>query len=118
MDLHAPTEMPDAAPGCDEAGLTAAAQRVAEVLAAHPGGGVVAISGGADSALLVHLAAEAYGATACLAATSRSESLPPEELEAARAQAQAAGVEHVALAGSELDLEAFRENGPDRCFHC
>ena len=82
------------------------------------GGGVVALSGGADSALLLSLAAEAWGPAACLAVTSRSESLPPEELAAARAQAAAVGVEHVRLRGSELDIEAFRRNGPDRCFHC
>ncbi len=82
------------------------------------GGGVVALSGGTDSALLLSLAAELWGPGGCIAATSRSESLPPEELQAARDQAAAAGVEHVCLAGSELDIEAFRRNAPDRCFHC
>ena len=82
------------------------------------GGGVVAVSGGADSALLLSLAAEAWGPENCLAVTSRSESLPPEELAAAQAQAAAVGVEHVRLHGSEIDIEAFRRNGPDRCFHC
>ena len=82
------------------------------------GGGVIALSGGADSALLLSLAAEAWGPDACLAVTSRSESLPVEELDAARAQAAAVGVEHVRLRGSEVDIEAFRRNGPDRCFHC
>lgn len=82
------------------------------------GGGVVALSGGADSALLLSLAAEAWGPERCLAVTSRSESLPIEELDAARTQAAALGVEHVRLRGSEIDIEAFRRNGPDRCFHC
>jgi uncharacterized protein len=27
-------------------------------------------------------------------------------------------VEHVLLPGSEVDLDAFRRNAPDRCFHC
>jgi uncharacterized protein len=53
-----------------------------------------------------------------VAATSRSESLPPEELADARSQARSAGVEHVVLKGSETEIEAFRKNGPDRCFHC
>lgn len=91
---------------------------VSHLREAYPGGAVVAISGGADSALLLDLAVAAYGTDACVAATSRSESLPPEELEAARTQASALGIEHVALEGSELDIDAFRENGPDRCFHC
>ena len=79
---------------------------------------LVALSGGADSALLLSLAAQALGSGQVLAVTSRSESLAPEELEEARAQARLLGVEHVTLAGSELDLEAFRRNAPDRCFHC
>jgi uncharacterized protein len=98
-----------------------AAEAEARVLAwlrARGGGAVVALSGGADSALLLSLAAEALGPAAVLAATSRSESLPAEELADARAQARDAGVEHVALAGSETAIEAFRRNGPDRCFHC
>ncbi len=101
--------------------FTHAAEAEAAVLA-HlrdlAGGGIVALSGGGDSALLLSLAAEAWGPSRCLAVTSRSESLPEAELAAARAQAAAAGVEHVCLKGSELDIEAFRRNGPDRCFHC
>src|SRR5688572_2943313 len=84
-----------------------AAEAEARVLAwlrAHPGGAVVALSGGADSALLLSLAAEALGSTAVVAATSRSESLPAEELADARSQAAAAGVEHVVLAGSETEI--------------
>ncbi len=118
MDLHAPIDTPDFDTTCAPEELAAAEARVAAVFASHPGGAVIALSGGADSALLLHLARDAYGAAGCLAATSRSESLPQEELDAARSQATAAGVEHVALAGSELDLVAFRENRPDRCFHC
>jgi len=87
-------------------------------LASYEGGGVIALSGGADSALLLDLAAEAWGPGRCLAVTSRSASLPAEELRAARAQAAAVGVEHMCLRGSELDIEAFRRNAPDRCFHC
>lgn len=92
--------------------------RVVGALRTLPGGAVLALSGGCDSALLLDLAVEAWGPERCLAVTSRSESLPPEELEAARAQAASCGVEHVVLRGSELDIAAFRDNGPDRCFHC
>lgn len=92
--------------------------RVLAILAAHPGGGVVALSGGGDSALVLDLAVAAYGPAFVVAATSRSEGLPPEELADARAQAARCAVPHVALAGTEVDIEAFRRNGPDRCFHC
>lgn len=79
---------------------------------------MVALSGGADSALVLSLAVEAYGADHVVAATSRSESLPQEELDDARAQAARLDVEHVRLSGSEVDLPAFQKNAPDRCFHC
>src|SRR5687767_1044396 len=82
------------------------------------GGGVVAVSGGVDSHLVLALAAAEWPASRCVAWTSRSESLAPDELDAARAACAAAGVEHVVAAGSELDLDAFRRNEPDRCFHC
>lgn len=81
-------------------------------------GGVVALSGGTDSALVLALGAREWGSARCVAVTSRSESLAPRELDDARAQAKAAGVEHVVLAGTEVDLDAFRRNAPDRCFHC
>ncbi len=102
-----PCESPAEAEGRLLAWLRACASRV-----------LVALSGGADSALVLSLAVEALGPERVLAVTSRSESLPTEELEAARSQARALGVEHLTLAGSELDLEAFRRNAPDRCFHC
>lgn len=95
-----------------------AAEAVLALLRGMEGGGAIALSGGADSALLLDLAAEAWSRERCLAVTSRSESLPAAELEAASAQAAAAGVEHVCLDGHELDVEAFRRNAPDRCFHC
>lgn len=95
------------------------AKRVLTFLEAlQPAGGVVAISGGVDSALTLSLVAQAWGPGRTLAATSRSASLPAAELEAAAAQASALGVEHVVLEGAELDIEAFRRNGRDRCFHC
>ena len=81
-------------------------------------GGVVALSGGTDSALVLALAAREWGRDRCVAVTSRSESLAPQELEDARSQARVAGVEHEVLAGEEIDLDAFRRNAPDRCFHC
>jgi uncharacterized protein len=96
----------------------AARARLEAWFQAEEGGAVVALSGGADSALVLALAAEAWGRGAVLAVTSRSASLAPEELESARGVAASVGVAHEVLEGSELDLEAFRRNGPDRCFHC
>ncbi len=95
-----------------------AERRVLDVLEELGAPGVVALSGGTDSALVLHLATEAWGPSNVVAATNRSESLPHEELLAARAQAAALGVEHVEVRGEELSLDAFRRNAPDRCFHC
>jgi pyridinium-3,5-biscarboxylic acid mononucleotide sulfurtransferase len=91
--------------------------RVRDVLR-EIGGGVVAISGGGDSALVLALAAREWPRERCVALTSRSESLADGELADAKAQAAAAGVEHVVLRGTEVELDAFRRNAPDRCFHC
>jgi uncharacterized protein len=98
--------------------LADARARLVERLHAVPGGAVVALSGGVDSALVLSMAVEVWGPSRILAATSRSESVAPDELAEATAQARAAGVEHVVLRGSELEIEAFRRNAPDRCFHC
>lgn len=95
-----------------------AERRALTVLGDLGGPGIVALSAGTDSALVLHLATEAWGSSNVVAATSRSESLPREELDAARRQAEALGVEHVEVRGAELALEAFRQNAPDRCFHC
>jgi len=92
--------------------------RALDVLRDLGGRGLVALSGGCDSALVLHLAAEAWGPQNVLAVTSRSESLPHEEMAEARGQAEALGVEHVVIDGEELSVEAFVRNAPDRCFHC
>lgn len=92
--------------------------RAFEVLAAVEPGGVIALSGGTDSALALHLCAAAWGPGRVVAATSDSGSLPAEELEDARGQAEACGVEHVVFEGRELEVEGFRQNASDRCFHC
>ncbi len=95
-----------------------ARRRLLDTLRDLAPGAVVALSGGADSALLVHAAARAWGRAHVVAVTSRSESLAAEELETACDVARRAGVEHVVVRSSELDIEAFRRNAPDRCFHC
>jgi pyridinium-3,5-biscarboxylic acid mononucleotide sulfurtransferase len=78
---------------------------------------VVAFSGGADSALVAAVAARELGDRA-LAVTAVSPSLPPGELEAAREMADAAGIHHRTVRTQEVDKEAYRSNGLDRCYHC
>ena len=97
--------------------LAEAERRVREAVRAV-GSGVVALSGGTDSALVLALAVQEWPTGSCVAVTSRSESLVASDLADARGQSAAAGVPHVVLAGHEVELEAFRKNAPDRCFHC
>jgi pyridinium-3,5-biscarboxylic acid mononucleotide sulfurtransferase len=78
---------------------------------------VVAFSGGADSALVAAVAARELGERA-LAVTAVSPSLPPGELDAARATAERVGIRHRTVRTSEVDKDAYRANGVDRCYHC
>ena len=80
-------------------------------------GVVVAFSGGVDSAVVAALAAEALGDRA-VACTAKSETLPAAELTDARRVTAEIGIRHEIVSFSELDSEAFVENGDDRCYHC
>jgi pyridinium-3,5-biscarboxylic acid mononucleotide sulfurtransferase len=81
------------------------------------GNAVVAYSGGADSALVAWAAHAALGARA-LAVTARSESLAPQEADAARALAARIGIAQEEIAYSELAIPGYAENPPDRCYLC
>ena len=80
-------------------------------------GALVAFSGGVDSSVVAAIANDALGADA-VACTARSETLPESELDEARRVADEIGVRHEEVTFSELDSEAFVENGEDRCYHC
>ncbi|HET9072734.1 MAG TPA: ATP-dependent sacrificial sulfur transferase LarE [Acidimicrobiales bacterium] len=92
--------------------LTALRERLADL-----GAVVVAYSGGVDSALVAHQAAAVLGERA-LAVTAVSASLGPGELDACADTAEAWGLRWRAVATDELDRDAYRANGADRCWHC
>jgi uncharacterized protein len=78
----------------------------------------VAFSGGVDSSVLLALAAQMLGAERVVALLGVSPSLAASERTAAHRVAAETGVRLVEIATHEGDREAYRANGPDRCFHC
>jgi uncharacterized protein len=80
-------------------------------------GVVVAFSGGVDSSLVAALARRALGERA-VAVTAISPALASGELELASAVAATVGIEHHMIETQELARAGYRDNGPDRCFHC
>ena len=103
--------------GTDLGPLAEAADRVTAAL-----GGVqrlgVAFSGGVDSALLLALAVRALGADSVVAVLGVSPSLAAAERAGAHEVAAFIGVPVVEVVTHEGDREAYRANGPDRCYHC
>ena len=78
---------------------------------------LVAYSGGVDSSLLLKLALDELGERA-VAVLASSPAYPESEQEEARALARSLGVRLVEVSTSEVELEAYTRNNPDRCFHC
>ncbi|WP_240670522.1 ATP-dependent sacrificial sulfur transferase LarE [Actinoplanes solisilvae] len=101
----------------DPAETEAAAAHVARQLT-EVGRLGVAFSGGVDSSVLVALAARALGAGRVLAILGVSPSLAADERTAAHRVARHIGVPVVEIETHEGDRDAYRANGPDRCFHC
>ncbi len=78
---------------------------------------LVAYSGGVDSSLLLKLALDELGERA-VAVLASSPAYPDSEQEEARTLARQLGVRLVEVSTSEVELDAYRRNNPDRCFHC
>jgi uncharacterized protein len=104
------------APG-ETAGVDAALDALRERLRAL-GRVVVAFSGGADSALLAHVASSTLGPDRCLVVTAVSPSLAGAERDDCAALAGEWGLRWVEVETSEMEDAAYRVNDGDRCFHC
>jgi uncharacterized protein len=78
---------------------------------------IVAYSGGVDSSLLAYYARKVLNKRAKIA-IAVSASLPKEELDAARAQAEQVEFELIEVETSELDDPAYQKNDGSRCYHC
>lgn len=78
---------------------------------------LVAYSGGVDSTLLA-VAAHVVLGDRCLCALATSDTYPTSEVEDARRTARDLGLRVVEVETNELVDPMFRENSPDRCYHC
>src|SRR6266849_3551077 len=78
---------------------------------------LVAYSGGVDSSLLLKVALDELGERA-VAVLASSPAYPESEQEQARELAQRLGARLVEVSTAEVELDAYRRNNPDRCFHC
>jgi pyridinium-3,5-biscarboxylic acid mononucleotide sulfurtransferase len=81
------------------------------------GSAVVAYSGGVDSAYLLWAAQRALGSRT-LAVIGRSDTYARSELEGALAEAGRIGARVRVVSTAELQDPRFRDNPPDRCYHC
>jgi uncharacterized protein len=78
---------------------------------------LVAFSGGVDSTLLLKAAYDVLGDKA-LGVTGVSPSVPPSEVEEARALAERIGVPFLTVGTEEMDDENYVSNPSNRCYFC
>jgi uncharacterized protein len=78
---------------------------------------LVAYSGGVDSSLLLKVALDELGERA-VAVLASSPAYPESEQQEARVLAKQLGARLVEVDTAEVELEAYRRNNPDRCYHC
>ena len=76
----------------------------------------IAYSGGVDSNFLFHVAIDTLGKDHVLPVLCRGAMMSKEDIEGALEQLQ--GANYVVLDVNPLDVEAFRFNHKDRCYHC
>ena len=77
----------------------------------------IAFSGGVDSSLLLKVAHDVLGDRA-LAVTATSETYPESQFEESTRLAIEIGARQVAMHTEELDIPAFKDNPPNRCYYC
>jgi len=78
---------------------------------------VVAFSGGVDSSLVAKVCYDVLKDNA-MAVTARSETYPDFEFEEAKKLAREIGIRHMVIDTSELAIEGFANNPPERCYFC
>ena len=79
---------------------------------------LIAYSGGVDSSLLLKIALEELPAARVAAVLASSPAYPESEQEEARKLARSLGANLLEVQTAEVELDLYRRNNPDRCFHC
>jgi pyridinium-3,5-biscarboxylic acid mononucleotide sulfurtransferase len=78
---------------------------------------VVAFSGGVDSTLVAKVCYDTLRDNS-MAVTARSETYPDFEFKESQTLAREIGIKHLVVDTSELAIEGFANNPPERCYFC
>ncbi len=78
---------------------------------------VVAFSGGVDSTLVAKVCYDTLKDKS-MAVTARSETYPDFEFKESQKLADEIGIKHLVIDTSELAIEGFANNPPERCYFC
>lgn len=97
--------------------LSAKEERLEEILAGCRSV-VLGYSGGVDSTLLLRKALDVLGPGRVLAVTAASATYDPDEVDEAVELAEGLGARHERLGSTELEVEGFIRNPPERCYYC
>jgi len=97
-------------------GIEGKLERLSANIGALPSA-LVCYSGGVDSAFVLAVATRQLGGRA-VGMTAVSPSLPPGELDYAKALAKEIGADHRIVASNEMADPRYVANNTDRCFYC